>query len=52
VIETHDDHRMVMSFALAAIRIPGTTLSNPACVAKSFPEFFETLGTLGIRQKA
>jgi len=51
-IETHDDHRMVMSFALAAIRIPGTTLSNPVCVAKSFPEFFETLGTLGIRQTA
>jgi 3-phosphoshikimate 1-carboxyvinyltransferase len=48
-IETYNDHRMVMSFALAAARIPGTTLANPACVAKSFPEFFEMLASLGIR---
>jgi 3-phosphoshikimate 1-carboxyvinyltransferase len=47
-IETYDDHRMVMSLALAAVRVPGTVLLNPACVSKSFPEFFDMLRSLGV----
>jgi 3-phosphoshikimate 1-carboxyvinyltransferase len=47
-IDTYDDHRMAMSFAIAALKIPGTSIANPACVAKSFPEFFETLETIGV----
>lgn len=42
-IETYDDHRMAMSFAIAALRAPGIRLRDPGCVAKTFPGFFETL---------
>lgn len=40
-VETYNDHRMAMSFALAGLKIPGTKILNPGCVAKSFPDFFE-----------
>ena len=39
-IETYNDHRMAMSFAIAGLKIPGVKIKNPKCVAKSFPEFF------------
>lgn len=42
-IATYDDHRMAMSFALAGLKIPGVVIENPACVAKTYPEFFEDL---------
>jgi 3-phosphoshikimate 1-carboxyvinyltransferase len=45
-IETYDDHRMVMSFALAGLAVEGITVKDTACVSKSFPDFFETLATL------
>jgi 3-phosphoshikimate 1-carboxyvinyltransferase len=48
-IDAYDDHRMVMSFALAAVRVPGTVLRDPACVSKSFPEFFDVLASLGVK---
>ena len=40
-VETYDDHRMAMSFALAGLKIPGVKIKNPKCVEKSFPDFFE-----------
>ncbi|NIQ02350.1 MAG: 3-phosphoshikimate 1-carboxyvinyltransferase [Nitrospinaceae bacterium] len=40
-VETYNDHRMAMSFALAGLRIPGIKITNPRCVDKSFPDFFE-----------
>ena len=45
-IDTYGDHRMAMAFALAGLRLPGITINDPACVAKTFPEFFETLAAL------
>lgn len=39
-IETYNDHRMAMSFAIAGLKIPGVKIKNPKCVAKSFPDFF------------
>ncbi|MEK6676189.1 MAG: 3-phosphoshikimate 1-carboxyvinyltransferase [Planctomycetota bacterium] len=39
-IETYDDHRMAMSFALAGLKCPGVVIRNPGCCAKSFPDFF------------
>lgn len=42
-IETYDDHRMAMSFALAGFRIPGLIIKDPKCVTKTFPGFFEIL---------
>jgi 3-phosphoshikimate 1-carboxyvinyltransferase len=40
-IETHDDHRMAMAFAVAKSRIPKLIIKNPEVVSKSFPEFWE-----------
>ena len=40
-IETYDDHRMAMSFALAGLRIPGVVILDPSCVSKTWPAYFE-----------
>ncbi|HEU5181434.1 MAG TPA: 3-phosphoshikimate 1-carboxyvinyltransferase [Candidatus Polarisedimenticolia bacterium] len=45
-IETYEDHRMAMSFALAGLRIPGVIIRDPGCVSKSFPEFWEAFAKL------
>ncbi|MBM3290701.1 MAG: 3-phosphoshikimate 1-carboxyvinyltransferase [Candidatus Hydrogenedentes bacterium] len=45
-IDTYDDHRMAMSFSLAGLRIPGIVINDPACVSKTFPDFFERFGAL------
>lgn len=42
-IETYEDHRMAMSFAIPGLRVPGVRVANPACVGKTFPDFFERL---------
>jgi 3-phosphoshikimate 1-carboxyvinyltransferase len=42
-VQTYDDHRMAMSFAVAALRAPGISLLDPGCVAKTFPGFFDVL---------
>ena len=41
VIETYNDHRMAMSFAIAGLAISGIRIKNPGCVAKSFPDFWK-----------
>ncbi|UCG34158.1 MAG: 3-phosphoshikimate 1-carboxyvinyltransferase [Phycisphaerales bacterium] len=46
-IDTYDDHRMAMSFALVGLRVSGLVIRNADCVAKTFPRFFETLEHLG-----
>ena len=40
-IETYDDHRLAMSFAVAGLKAKGTVIRDPDCVAKSFPDFWE-----------
>lgn len=45
-IDTYDDHRMAMSFAIAGLKIPGVVINNPECVSKTFPDFFERWATL------
>jgi 3-phosphoshikimate 1-carboxyvinyltransferase len=42
-IDTYNDHRMAMSFALAGLRIPGVRINNPNCVEKTYPAFFDDL---------
>jgi 3-phosphoshikimate 1-carboxyvinyltransferase len=45
-IDTYDDHRIAMAFALAGLRIPGVVIRNPACVSKTWPEYFSALERL------
>jgi 3-phosphoshikimate 1-carboxyvinyltransferase len=42
-IDTYDDHRMAMAFALAGLRIPGVAIRDPACVTKTWPGYFSAL---------
>ncbi len=42
-IETYNDHRMAMCFAILGLKVPGMRLKNPACVKKTFPNFFQKL---------
>jgi 3-phosphoshikimate 1-carboxyvinyltransferase len=42
-IDTYDDHRMAMSFAVAACRVDGLSIRDAQCVNKTFPTFFEDL---------
>ncbi len=44
-IETYNDHRMAMCFAVLGLKVPGIKLKNPACVKKTFPNFFQKLAT-------
>jgi 3-phosphoshikimate 1-carboxyvinyltransferase len=48
-IATYDDHRMAMSFALAGLKIPGVTILDAGCVAKTYPGFWNDLE--GVRRK-
>jgi 3-phosphoshikimate 1-carboxyvinyltransferase len=45
-IETHNDHRLAMSFAIAGLAVPGIKIKGERCVDKSFPGFWETLKKL------
>jgi 3-phosphoshikimate 1-carboxyvinyltransferase len=42
-IETYNDHRMAMCFAILGLKVPGIRLKNPTCVKKTFPNFFQKL---------
>ena len=39
-VDTYDDHRMAMSFSLATFGTP-LRINDPACVAKTFPDYFD-----------
>lgn len=45
-IDTYDDHRVAMCFAIAGLRTPGVIIKNPGCVRKSFPDFWRKLDEL------
>lgn len=45
-IETYNDHRVAMSFALVGLRALGIVIRNPACVAKTFPDYWQRLQRL------
>ncbi len=45
-IETKHDHRIAMAFAVAGLAVPGVVIDDPACVAKSYPGFWEDLARL------
>lgn len=47
-LETHDDHRVAMAFALTGLAGAGVCLSEPGCVSKTCPVFFDLLAGLGV----
>lgn len=47
-IATYDDHRMAMCFGMAGARLPGISIADPMCVAKTYPGFWEDLQRVGV----
>jgi 3-phosphoshikimate 1-carboxyvinyltransferase len=45
-VQTYNDHRMAMSFAVTGLRQPGIRIADPGCTAKTYPRFFEDLDRL------
>lgn len=50
-IETYNDHRMAMAFAVAGTKIPGIKINNPEVVRKTFPSFWKKLKSIGVKIK-
>ncbi|HWS73449.1 MAG TPA: 3-phosphoshikimate 1-carboxyvinyltransferase, partial [Thermoanaerobaculia bacterium] len=42
-IETHNDHRIAMAFAISGLARGGVTIANEQVVSKSYPRFWRTL---------
>ena len=45
-IDTYDDHRMAMCFSLAAFGGVPVRINDPACVNKTFPDYFAEFARL------
>lgn len=45
-LETYEDHRMAMSMSLVGLGQDGVTIKNPACVSKTYPDYFSDVGKL------
>lgn len=50
-IDTYDDHRMAMCFSLVSLGVP-VRINDPACVAKTFPDYFEKFSMIVHRHAA
>ncbi len=42
-IDSYNDHRIAMSFAIAGLAVDGQNIPDKRCVAKSFPDFWERM---------
>lgn len=49
LIDTHSDHRIAMCFALAGLKIAGIRIQDPDCVGKTYPGYWDALGSLGVQ---
>jgi 3-phosphoshikimate 1-carboxyvinyltransferase len=45
-IETYDDHRVAMAFAVTGLKTGGIRIRNAGCVSKTYPDFFRDLERL------
>lgn len=50
-IETYHDHRIAMSFAMAALVIDGIRILDPGCTAKTYPGYWRDLASVGIAMR-
>lgn len=46
MVQTYNDHRIAMAFALIGLRVPNIAITDPECVHKTFPNFFDKLQEL------
>jgi 3-phosphoshikimate 1-carboxyvinyltransferase len=52
VIETHNDHRIAMAFAIAGLARGGVTIEKEQVVSKSYPRFWRTLDEVTMPSRA
>jgi 3-phosphoshikimate 1-carboxyvinyltransferase len=45
-IDTYEDHRIAMSFSLAALGGVTVRINDPGCVAKTFPDYFRVFASI------
>lgn len=50
-IDTYNDHRMAMSFAVAGTKLSDMQINDPDTVAKTFPEFWKKIASLSVQLK-
>lgn len=50
-IDTYNDHRTAMSFAIAGSVLEGMVINNPEVVSKTFPDFWEKLERIGVKHE-
>ncbi|MFA6368139.1 MAG: 3-phosphoshikimate 1-carboxyvinyltransferase [Bacteroidales bacterium] len=43
IINTYNDHRIAMAFAIASLKLPNIKIDNKDCVSKSFPMFWDNI---------
>ncbi len=48
-INTYNDHRMAMAFAVAGSLLDGIEINNPEVVTKTLPEFWQKMASIGIK---
>ncbi len=46
IVETYQDHRVAMAFAVCGLKEGNVTISNPSCCKKTFENFFDVLETV------
>ncbi len=46
MIDTYDDHRIAMSFAIAGLVTKGVVIKDEKCIEKSFPDFWDIFAIL------
>jgi len=49
LINTYNDHRIAMSFALAGLKLENILIDNPNCVAKTYAKFWDDLANIGVK---
>jgi 3-phosphoshikimate 1-carboxyvinyltransferase len=47
VINSHNDHRIAMAFSLLGTVVGNTVIEQAECVAKTYPDFWDVLKSLG-----
>ena len=47
LIDSHNDHRIAMAFSILGVVVGNTTIDQAECVTKTYPDFWETVKSIG-----